>query len=84
MGILNKYCEKFNHRPMVRIIRCGNVDKNYNIYDGLVKAGYDVEYQEFSGDYNSIPNLLLFLNKNSKLELLCEIMSHPLPQRKTA
>ena len=37
----------------------------------------------FDGDYYSLPNLVPFLTKPSRVELLMEIMEYPLPKRKT-
>jgi hypothetical protein len=39
---------------------------------------------QFNGDYYSLPNLVPMLARPSRLELLMEIMSYPLPQRQTA
>jgi hypothetical protein len=41
-----------------------------------------VEAFQFAGDYYSLPNLVPFLSRPSKLELLLEIMDYPLPRRK--
>ena len=41
-----------------------------------------VEAFQFEGDYYSLPNLIPLLSRPSRLELLMEIMDHPLPRRK--
>lgn len=76
------YRKQFGVSPSVRIIRCGSSRCN-SIYDGLTRKGdVDVERFDFDGDYYSIPNLLTFLNKSSRLDLLMEIMSYELPVRR--
>ena len=44
--------------------------------------GIGVDVFQFSGDYYSLPNLVPLLTRPSKLDLLIEIMSYPLPKRK--
>ncbi len=45
-------------------------------------AGINVEPFDFKGDYYSLPNLIPLLAQPSKMDLLLEIMSYPLPVRK--
>jgi hypothetical protein len=79
----NAYRKQFNCNPSVRIIACGNASTN--IYNDLQRLGdVDVERFVFNGDYYSVPNLLSFLNKSSRFDLLMEIMSYELPQRKNS
>ena len=47
-------------------------------------SGISHDAYTFSGDYYSLPNLIQYLTRPSRLDLLMEIMSHPLPQRKAA
>ena len=77
---------KFGFNPSVRIIRCaGNTGRGNGIHDPIEKKGsVDLDRIDFDGDYYSIPNLLLFLNKSSRLDLLLEIMDYPLPERKNS
>ncbi len=42
-----------------------------------------VDVFQFSGDYYALPNLVSLLSRPSRLELLIEIMSYPLPQRRS-
>jgi hypothetical protein len=44
----------------------------------------DVDAYQFNGDYYSLPNLIPRLCKGGRLDLLRELMSYPLPQRKSA
>ena len=47
-------------------------------------AGIPVDIFDFTGDYYSLPNLVPLLARPSKMDLLMEIMSYPLPERKPA
>jgi len=47
-------------------------------------AGESVDVWTFNGDYYSLPQLIPLINKTSKLDLLMEIMSTPLPERKAS
>ncbi len=48
------------------------------------RAQIDYDVYQFTGDYYALPNLLPMLSRPSKLDLLLEIMTYPLPVRKTA
>jgi hypothetical protein len=48
------------------------------------RHGVTVDAYQFNGDYYSLPNLVQFLSKPGRIDLLMEIMSYPLPERKTA
>jgi len=77
---LVKYQEEMNIKVHVVFVKVtGSIDKLEG-YCGRNGISYDA-YQ-FSGDYYSLPNLIPFLIKPSKLDLLMEIMSYPLPTRK--
>jgi hypothetical protein len=47
-------------------------------------AGVPVDVFQFNGDYYSLPNLIPLLSRPSRLELLLEILSYPLPERQAA
>jgi hypothetical protein len=47
-------------------------------------AGIQADTFQFGGDYYSLPNLVPLLAPPSELDLLLEIMDHPLPVRKPA
>ena len=65
------------------IVRCGHQRYRHDIIERtLRKAGKEVDAYDFDGDYYSLPGLVTFLTKPSKLDLLMEIMSYPLPERK--
>lgn len=79
------YAKKMDVRPHVIFVKvrglfptktmleekCKNNDITYDVYD-------------FKGDYYSLPNLIPFLIRPSKLDLLMDIMDYPLPTRKHA
>jgi hypothetical protein len=47
-------------------------------------AGISYDAYHFTGDYYALPNLLPLLTRPSRLDLLLDIMAHPLPQRRPA
>ena len=77
-----KYREKMGVAPTVTIVRIGNCRI---IEDACNRAGIDCSVYQFNGvDYFSLPNLIPYLTKPGKLELLMEIMDVELPTRKVA
>lgn len=79
--VYREYVEKFNVQPSVFILRCGQRSSYGRITQELTDAGVDVDVYEFTGDYFSLPGLIAYLTKPSRLELLMEIMATPLPTR---
>ncbi len=84
---VNQYCATMNVRPNFLFIHPRKThgwmtisNKNNEM---LARNGYDVEKYDFDGDYYSLPNLIPYLTRPSKLELLMEIMAYPLPKRKS-
>ena len=73
---LNEYSDKFE-KPDLVMIRCGS-SRHRILTDMAIRNGYNVDEWEFDGDYYSLPNLLTFLTRKSKVDLLMEIMSYPL------
>lgn len=80
---LMNYQKHVGHPVRVVFIKVGN---ERNIHDTLEKQclAKNIEYDviDFKGDYYSIPNIIPMLNKQSRHELLLEIMSINLPKRK--
>jgi hypothetical protein len=75
------YMKVHNVDPHFIFINCGGHDNRMS--DRLVKDGVtDVDVINFNGDYYSLPGIIPFLTKNSKLDLLIEIMDFELPKRK--
>ena len=79
---LQKYRETLNADPSICIVRTPGGSSG--IETQCRNAGLMVDVFQFAGDYYSLPNLIPFLSKPSKLELLMEIMEYPLPERKSA
>ena len=77
---LIKYRDQMKSDANVCIVR---VPGSSSIVEtNLKRKNLDVDVWQFSGDYYSLPNLITFLNKPSKLDLLMEIMTTELPKRK--
>ena len=71
--------------PAVVILRAGS-RTSWGHISRILENQDDVDLQvyEFDGDYYSLPNLIPYLAQPSKLDLLMDIMSVPLPERKSA
>ena len=78
----NRYCAELGIKPNVIIVKTrgasGLVEKNCN-NQNIVCDSY-----QFNGDYYSLPNLIPYLTKPGRLDLLMDIMSYELPERKPA
>jgi hypothetical protein len=79
---LKKYSMDLNAEPSVCIVRVPG--SQIGIEAQCKQAGVTCDVWQFDGDYYSLPNLVPLLSRPSKLELLIEIMSYPLPQRQPA
>lgn len=78
-GLKNYAVEMNIEVPSVIILR---VPGSSNvIQDGLKREGISYDAIDFNGDYYSLPNLVPMLSKQSKLELLMEVLSTTLPVR---
>jgi hypothetical protein len=83
---LDIYTREAGVKPYTCIVRCGS--GRWGVSDRITKSlresGYDVDDWEFKGgeDYYSLPNLIHFLTKPSRTDLLMEIMDYPLARRK--
>lgn len=79
---LQSYAKQLNISvPDVTILRCGR-ERSTRITDSLRKANLTVNDYDFNGDYYSLPGLIQYLVRPSKLELLMDIMAYPVPSRK--
>lgn len=82
---LIRYEQAMNVKPNVFIVRCGHQRFRHTIItESLRKSGREVDDYDFDGDYYALPGLVKFLSRPSRLELLMEVMSYPLPKRKTS
>lgn len=84
INVYKQYVEKFDVRPSVFILRCGPVASYGRITTPLIKEGVDVDVYTFTGDFYSLPGIISYLTKPSRLELLMDIMEYALPVRKAS
>ena len=79
---LQNYMKDMNIKPHIMFIKCGQaVDM---LETRCRNAGIDFDAYTFTGDYYSLPGLASYLLKPSKMDLLLDIMSLPLPKRRVA
>jgi len=79
---LKAYREEVQADPTVCIVRTpGAWDR---VEKQCRQEGFMVDVFQFTGDYYSLPNLVPMLSRPSKLELLMEIMTYALPERRPA
>jgi len=80
-SILN-YMKDMDTRPNVLFVKCGT--HRDTLEQRCRNNDIDYDAYIFNGDYYSLPGLIPLLTKPSKIDLLMEIMSYTLPQRKVA
>lgn len=68
--------------PHVVFVKCGGATDK--IERDLRKEGRAYDTFEFQGDEYSLPNLVPLLTRPTRLDLLLEILSYPLPKRRGA
>lgn len=80
--VLDRYCTKFNVKPRIIFIKCGQYSDVME--QRLAPKGYEIETFIIGdgADYYSIPGLIKYLSSGGRLELLLEIMNIELPERK--
>jgi hypothetical protein len=79
---LKNYQKELGVETHVVFVKVGNASDQL---EGLCQRnGVSYDAYTFSGDYYSLPNLIQYLTRPSRLDLLMEIMCHPLPERKAA
>lgn len=77
---MKKYSEDFGTMPDIIIVNVGH--HSQELEQSLAKEGLSCDTFTFSGDYYSLPGLLPLIAGGTRLDLLMEIMSYPLPERK--
>jgi hypothetical protein len=76
------YITALNVRPSVTIVKVGQAG---NLLEkACQELAVPLNVFEFRGDYYALPNLVPLLSMPSQADLLMEILSYPLPQRKAA
>ncbi len=73
------YRQALGRAPDVVIVRVGRACRKCT--DSLEQARVRVDTWDFDGDYYSLPNLVPFLTRPSRLELMLEVLETPLPTR---
>jgi len=84
---LDAYCAQMNVKPYTYIVRCSSPQYGASdrIYQSLISHNYQADAYNVDlkqTDYYSIVNIIPYLTKGSRTELLEEIMSYHLPERK--
>jgi hypothetical protein len=77
---LKKYRADLKADPNVCFVRTPGA--HTLLEDWCRRDGIMADAFQFSGDYYALPNLVPLLSRPSKLDLLMEILEHPLPSRK--
>lgn len=77
---LQKYREALKVDPSVVLVKTQGATNH--LEQEALRNGLQVDAWQFAGDYYSLPGLIPFLTRASKLDLLMDIMMFPLPQRK--
>lgn len=76
---LERYKAELEVDPQVVIVRVGKgLD---HLETQLRQAGFSVDVFRFTGDYYALPNVIPFLLAPSRIDLVLEILEHPLPAR---
>lgn len=79
------YAQAMNVKPSVTVVRvAGNEGLRTSVQDACRRLGVDLHVMDFSGDYFSLPNILPMLSQASLSDMVMEILSYPLPERRVA
>jgi hypothetical protein len=79
---LAAYCREVAARPAVVLVKVGQAGDA--LEKACVELGVAPSVFAFRGDYYALTNLIPLLTQPSMLELLMEILEHPLPRRRGA
>jgi hypothetical protein len=79
---LQKYMVQFQNQPSVVFVKTTGASSQ--LENNMRQAGLSYDDYQFNGDYYSLPNLIPFLTKPSRIDLLMEIMTWEMPQRKAS
>jgi hypothetical protein len=77
--VFPRYCEEMKVVPDIIIVKVGQHSNHLERELQRLKVGY--ETFTFASDYYALPNLVPLLSRQSRLELLLEILETPLPER---
>lgn len=83
---LDKYKSVMKAEPNVVLVKCKDSSGTWSdlLERQAVMSGRQLDVWKFEGDYYSLPGLIPYLTKGSRMELLMSIMTYPLPERKAA
>ncbi|MBX9668708.1 MAG: hypothetical protein K2X93_13865 [Candidatus Obscuribacterales bacterium] len=79
---LRSYEHKMGVLPDVLFVNVGASYRPY-LYDKMTAEGIMADNYVFTGDYYSLPSLIPLISGGTRLDLLSDIMNHPIPERKT-
>jgi hypothetical protein len=79
---LQRYMGMVGTQPTVCIVKTQNASSL--IEENMRRAGLQCDAYQFTGDYYGLPNLIPYLTKGSRLDLLMEIMMWEMPKRKAS
>lgn len=79
---LQRYIEMVGSQPTVCIVKTQGASNI--LEENMRRAGLQCDAYQFTGDYYGLPNLIPYLTKGSRLDLLMEIMMWELPKRKAS
>lgn len=79
--VYSKYVDEMKISPLIIIVRVGRITPRFSQSLKAKNIVYDV-YEPEGNDYYGLPGLIPMLSRNSKLDLVYEIMDFPLPQKK--
>ena len=79
---LKKYKETFKVEPGVIIVKVQGATNQLELE--AQRNGVALDAYQFTGDYYALPNLIPFLTRPGRLDLLMDIMQYELPKRKAA
>jgi len=77
---LKAYAAELGVMPDMIIVKVGRSSNQLEL--ALAAEGMSCDTFTFSGDYYSLPSLLPLIAGGTRLDLLMQIMSYPLPERK--
>jgi hypothetical protein len=80
---LQRYMTNHNVNPNMVFVKVeGSFGSGSILEDRCRNNNIPYDVWEFKGDYFSLPGLIPFLTAESRLDLMMEILEHPLPARK--
>ena len=75
----DNYVKALNVRPSVTIVKVGQAS---DLLEKVCREkSVPLNVIEFRGDYYALPNVIPFLLQPSRVDLVLEIMEHPVPSR---